>query len=100
MFFQMKRYKKATRYLSLLSMIMLISSFRKSGGPPAPSSISNPFVVIMVIIMAILALAIGMLANVVLGAAMVQTEKEKEAEKKLSKPLQAITAAVITDCYS
>jgi cytochrome c oxidase cbb3-type subunit III len=94
MFFQMKRYKKVTRIISLASLIMLISYSVKAEGPPAPSSISNSFVITMVIIMAILALAIALLANVVLGAASVQIEKEKEEEKKL-KPTVAGTSAVV-----
>ncbi|MDR3716391.1 MAG: cbb3-type cytochrome c oxidase N-terminal domain-containing protein [Puia sp.] len=41
-----------------------------------PSSINNPFVVIMIIIMVILALAIGLLANVLLGAAQMTADKD------------------------
>ena len=90
----MNRFKKATRYFSLLSMILLISHSVKAESPPPPSSISNPFVVIMLIIIGILALAIGILANVVMGAAMVQAEKEKEAAAK-NKASSATTAAVL-----
>ena len=81
----MNRYKKATRTISILSAILLISHSVKAENPPPPSSISNPFVITMLIIIGILALAIGILANVVMGAAFVQTEKEKETgEKKVN----------------
>lgn len=47
---------------------------------PAPSSISDPFVVIMVIIMAVLALLIGLLAYVVLGSAELFRQKQQKEE--------------------
>lgn len=45
-----------------------------------PSSMSNPFVIIMVVIIAMLALAIGLLANVLVGAAELYREKQKKEE--------------------
>jgi cytochrome c oxidase cbb3-type subunit 3 len=94
MFFHMNRYKRTTRSVSVLSAILLISHSVKAEGPPPPSSISNPFVVTMLIIIVILALAIGILANVVMGAAFVQTEKEKETGEKKVTTSVASTAAL------
>lgn len=91
----MNRYKKATRTISILSAILLISHSVKAESPPPPSSISNPFVITMLIIIGILALAIGILANVVMGAAFVQTEKEKETGEKKVSTAVASTAALI-----
>jgi cytochrome c oxidase cbb3-type subunit III len=81
MFFSSNRFKKSARYLGLISMIMGISLSVKAESPPPPASISNPFVIILLIIMVVLAFAIGILANVVMGAANVQAEKEKEEAK-------------------
>lgn len=47
---------------------------------PAPASISDPFVVIMVVIMAVLALLIALLAYVVLGSAELFRDKQKQEE--------------------
>jgi heme/copper-type cytochrome/quinol oxidase subunit 2 len=92
MFFPCNRFKKSARYLGLISMIMGISFSVKAEGPPPPASISNPFVIILFIIMVVLAFAIGILANVVMGAAFVQAEKEKEEAKntKVKVPPAAV----------
>ncbi len=47
---------------------------------PVPSSINDPFVVIMIIIMAVLALLIALLAYVVLGSAEIFRDKQKQEE--------------------
>src|SRR5687768_1255928 len=83
-----------TRPFALMLMMML--AFQPgafAGGPPKPSSIDNPLAITMIIIMAILLLAIGLLANVVLGAAGYFHEKQKEALSSEAKP--AITPVVI-----
>lgn len=51
---------------------------------PAPSSISDPFVITLLIIMAFLALIIGLLAYIVLGSAELYLEKEKAAGREES----------------
>ena len=58
--------------VAALAAFLLTAPFvmAKGGGhPPTESSVYDPFVVTMIIIMAILLLAIGLLANVVIGAA-------------------------------
>ena len=54
------------------------------------SSIDNPFVVIMLVVIIILAIAIGVLAQVVLGAAQYKSEKDKQ-----QKPVEAGTGAAV-----
>lgn len=73
------RINRSMRKIFLLSGGLL-------GGPllwaqaPAPSSISDPFVVIMIIIMAVLALLIALLAYVVLGSAEIFLDKQKQTQ--------------------
>ncbi len=47
----------------------------------------DPFVITMIVIMGILLLAIGLLANVVLGAASYYYQKKKSANNKNQAPL-------------
>jgi cytochrome c oxidase cbb3-type subunit 3 len=63
--------------------------------PKPASSVSNPFVVIMLVIILILALVIGLLANLVLGAAFVLQKEEKEESEKISSSPSKIVAMVI-----
>ncbi len=78
----------------MISGILLISQTVKAEGPPPPPSISNPFVIALVVIILLLAVIIGILANIVMGAALLQMETEKEAGKK-NKQVIGTTAAVL-----
>jgi cytochrome c oxidase cbb3-type subunit III len=85
-------------YKAIITWAVLLcatpAAFAAGGGqPPTESSMYNPFVITMVIIMSILLLAIGLLANVVLGAAGYYYQKEKEREKQKER---TGTAAAIT----
>ena len=60
-------------------------------GPPKESSMSNPLVLMLVIIMAILLLVIGLLSNVLLGSAEYIRDKEKAEAKSGSVPAAGIT---------
>ena len=71
--------------VAALAAFLLTAPFvmAKGGGhPPTESSVYNPFVVTMIIIMAVLLLAIGLLANVVIGAAGYYYKKQKDAEQQ------------------
>ena len=63
-------------------MIILgtVSSF--ADGPKPPSSLSNPFVLLLAIVIVLLAIIIGVLAKLVISAALLKLKKEKDEEKK------------------
>lgn len=72
------------------------AAFAAGGGqPPKESSMYDPFVITMIIIMGILLLAIGLLANVVLGAAGYYYQKEREREKQRSGASAAATVTTL-----
>lgn len=90
----MTRYKKI-----LLLAVALGFNTLLFAQAPAPDSMENPFVVIMIIIMAVLALIIGLLAWVVLGSAQIYLEKVKKEEaeaaaEKKSNPAAAVVTAL------
>ncbi len=95
MSFPMYRYKKIFRTFSFLFMVMMFSLSLKAESPPPPPSISNPFVMTMVIVIIILALIIGLLANVVMGAAFVQREKEKEDKQQEENKFKPSVSTVV-----
>ncbi|MBS1600863.1 MAG: c-type cytochrome [Bacteroidetes bacterium] len=92
MFFAIHPLKKIHRKIILFLAMFFVGLTSFAEGPPPPSSMSNPFVVMMVIVMIILALAIGLLANVLLGVAQVQSEKEKDEKKSANKKISSATA--------
>ena len=74
-----------------MALILLSTAFVCADGPKPESSISNPFVVLMVIIILFLALIIAILARLVTGAAAIKAEKEKQG-----KSLQAKATTIIS----
>ena len=92
---QNPKAKKLSRlfFLSSLATVLTIPALAEQ--PKPVSSMSNPFVVIMVIIILILALVIGLLANLVLGAAFVLQKKEKEDSQKVTTSPAKIVAMII-----
>lgn len=70
------KIKGAGKAPVILLVLVLMSSGAYAAGPPEPSSIDSPFVVVSIIIIIILALAIGLLANVLLGAAQIPVKKK------------------------
>ena len=96
--FMMTQNPKAKKMyrLILLNILATFLTVPAWADQPKPvSSMSNPFVVIMVVIIFILALIIGLLANLVLGAAFVVQAKEKEELKKSSSSSGKIVAMLI-----
>jgi len=67
---------------SLLLALLFAANTVWAEGPPPPSSMSNPFVVTLAFIAILLAIAIGVLANVVLGSASIYAEKEKKKNEE------------------
>ncbi len=52
-----------------------------AAGPPAPSPFSNPMIIMLVTLMLLLLIVIGILANILIGAADVKLKKKKALEK-------------------
>jgi cytochrome c oxidase cbb3-type subunit 3 len=77
-----RSFSRSGRKASLLISLLLIGGGAFADGPPPPSSLSNPFVVAILIIVLFLALVIALLANLLVGYAKVRSEKEKEKEKE------------------
>lgn len=82
--------KKITKAALLLLTMFFAMPQVWAAGPPRPSIMNNPVVLTLVIVMFILLLVIGILSNVVLGAAGFLRTKEKEAEAK-KEPSSATT---------
>lgn len=70
------KIKGAGKIPVILIGLLFMSSGAFAAGPPAPSSIDNTFVILSLVIILILAMAIGLLANVLLGAAQIPVEKK------------------------
>jgi cytochrome c oxidase cbb3-type subunit III len=66
----------------MLASTMFVAAGAFAQGPPAQSTMSNSLAITLVIVIAALALAIGLLANVVIGAAQVNLDRHKEAKQK------------------
>src|SRR5688500_17196162 len=75
---------KAAIFL-LLSTLMLPGIYAQNGSPELPSSISNTFVISTMIVMFILLLIIGLLANVLIGAAKYKMEKNVAENNEITK---------------
>ncbi len=68
-----------------------------AAGPPKASELSNPLAQVLLVIIVGLLLAIGLLANVILGAAQVYLQRFKD-ERKRSDSSAGKTVAVILFC--
>lgn len=73
------KYKRLLKSALLLAGIC-IASGAFADGPPKPSELNNALAITLVCVIAGLALAIGLLANVVLNAAGIYMKKYKEAK--------------------
>lgn len=68
-----------------------------AAGPPKASELSNPLAQVLLVIIVGLLLAIGLLANVILGAAQVYLQRFKD-ERKRTESAAGKTVAVILFC--
>ncbi len=93
----MKIVKNTTKIKWLFLAATCFSSPVFAQGPPQPTALENPLAQVLLILMVLLALAIGILANVVNSAASVFREKmrdERKAAKSTSQPLSAILLTI------
>ncbi|MBK7678716.1 MAG: c-type cytochrome [Chitinophagaceae bacterium] len=68
------------KHISGLIATLLVLTVQPAfaGGPPAPSIFSNPLAITFITLMILLVIVIGILANIVIGAADVKLKKRKE----------------------
>jgi len=69
-----------------------------AAGPPVPSEMSNALAITLVIVIVALLLAIGLLANVVVGAAQLYMEKEKENKVENNENVSGKIIALLALC--
>lgn len=69
-----------------------------AAGPPVPSEMSNALAITLVIVIVALLLAIGLLANVVVGAAQLYMEKEKENKVENNENVSGKIIALLAIC--
>ncbi len=72
----MKRYWKQIAYIAAFGLV--VPCIALAQGPPKPSSMANPLAQILVVIIIALAIIIGLMANVVTGAAQVFIQKIRD----------------------
>lgn len=84
--------RKTTKYTLGLLTALSITSVQPvwAAGPPAPSIFNNPLTLTFIILMVLLLVIIGILANILIGAADVKLKKKKKAANP------ATLASVIT----
>ncbi|MBP8244235.1 MAG: c-type cytochrome [Chitinophagaceae bacterium] len=84
--------RKTTKYTLGLLTALTITSVQPvwAAGPPSPSIFSNPLTLTFIILMVLLLVIIGILANILIGAADVKLKKKKKAANP------ATLASVIT----
>ena len=78
-----------------MALILLGTASVWADGPKPESSMSNPFVVLMVIIILFLALIIAILARLVTGAAAIKAEKEKQGKSLQAKATTIISVVLL-----
>ena len=78
--------RKNLKYLLGLFSGIMLWAFQPvwAAGPPAPSPFSNPMIIMLVTLMLLLLIVIGILANILVGAADVRLKKKKALEKSQS----------------
>jgi cytochrome c oxidase cbb3-type subunit III len=83
-------HKKKKYILSLFaSLLFMALQPAWAAGPPEPSVFSNPLAITLVLLMLLLLIIIGILANILIGAADVKLSKRKK-EKKGQPVLQTL----------
>ncbi|MDE3125015.1 MAG: c-type cytochrome [Bacteroidota bacterium] len=89
---------KPNKWLLLFVTLSPIGAF--AAGPPQPSSLSFPITQLMVIIIIFLLIAIVLLANVLLGAAKIKIQEEKETIEKKKNHTNALMMIAVLSLLS
>lgn len=84
--------RTTTKYILGLLTALTITAVQPvwAAGPPSPSIFSNPLTLTFIILMILLLVIIGILANILIGAADVKLKKKKKAQN------QAVLSTVVT----
>lgn len=77
-----KQWFKGTAIAGLFALVINVQAF--AADAPKPSELSNALAIILLVVIVVLLLAIGLLAQVVLGAAGLFVERFKEKQKEAS----------------
>lgn len=90
-----KKYRSKAFLLLLLCCVTAVPVFAQTE-IKQPSSLTNPFVTLMVIIIALLAIVIAIMARVVTGTGAIYYEKQKkEDEEKKKSVVPQVTAIIV-----
>lgn len=83
--------RNKVKYISglIAALLVFIAQPAFAGGPPSPSIFSNPLAITFIVLMILLLIIIGILANILIGAAEVKLKKRK-AEKTGSATVMMI----------
>jgi len=81
---------------ALLACTTFVAATAFAQGPPAQPTIYNSMAITLLVIIVALALAIGLLANVVIGAAQINMDRFKAARKQAANAAKVVT--MITFC--
>ncbi len=94
-----KKYSSISYWVKILIVVISIgfsSNDAFAAGPPKASELSNPLAQVLLVIIVGLLLAIGLLANVILGAAQVYLQRFKDERKKSNA---AKTIVILLFCF-
>lgn len=98
-----KNYSSISYWVKALVVVISIGFSTNdafAAGPPKASDLSNPLAQVLLVIIVGLLLAIGLLANVILGAAQVYLQHYREERKKTASSAAAKTIAVLLLCFT
>lgn len=88
--------RKLIKYFAVaITLLMFSAQPAWSAGPPAPSLFNNPLAITFIVIMLLLLIVIGILANIVVGAADVKLKK-RQSEKKTSTGVITVVLLMIS----
>lgn len=87
--------RKQIKYIVAFCLIFFTADLSSAyaAGSPSPSIFSNPIALLLLSLMAVLLIVIGVLANVLLGAAQFKAKKNKK--QPVAEKIKTIAAAVI-----
>lgn len=93
-----KKYSSISYWVKALVVVISIgfsSNDAFAAGPPKASELSNPLAQVLLVIIVGLLLAIGLLANVILGAAQVYLQRYKDERKKSNNAAGKFLAVLV-----
>jgi len=87
---------KTKHILGLLASLLIMAAQPVwAAGPPEPSIFSNPLALTLIILMALLLIIIGILANILIGAADVKLKKRKKEKSSASVAVASLLMVML-----